>query len=173
MLIGTETGDLWSFRDFCRSEHVKPVLTNPYGTNQAMDNEGVHKEASRWVTYARVDGRSWCITIASSGEVSFLTACDQSKTPGPYVDSRYNTRAGVMVIRELLGILLAIIRRPGLIRLPEVSFDPESPALGMAFRHIAKNPLVLNAFECEGYRLTSHRGDVVLFQRRSFSPDVT
>ncbi len=169
MFIGTETGDLWSFRDFCRSEYAKPVVPNPYGTNQAMDNERVHKAASQWVTYARVYGRSWRIAISLSGEVSFLTACDQSKTPGHYVNSRYNTRAGVIALGRLLGSLIMVLRHSGGGNLSEVSFDPESPSLGMAFRHIAKNPLVLDAFELEGYLLTSPSDDAIRFQRQPLS----
>lgn len=120
----------------------------------------MHKEASRWVTYARVDRRSWCITIAYTGGVSFLTAYDQSKTPARHVDTRYNTRSGVIALGRLLGVLLTILRGAGPNRPPEVSFDPESSALGMPFRHIAKNPLVLNALKHEGYGLISLSGKV-------------
>jgi hypothetical protein len=44
-----------------------------------------------------------------------------------YVGSRHNTRAGVMALGQLLGMLLTILRRTGPASLPEISFDPGSP----------------------------------------------
>ena len=171
MLIATETGKLWSFRDFCRSEYVKPVLPSPFGTSEVMDDRGAHEEAGRWVTYTRLDGMAWCIAITSDGQVSFLAPSDESKKAGHYVDSRYNTRAGVMALGRLLGVLLAVLRRPGPASLPEVSFDPESPGLGMVFRHMAKNPHVLEAFQREGLYLIGLSDEAIRFRRYSRQDD--
>ncbi|WP_172973146.1 hypothetical protein [Spiribacter salilacus] len=149
------------------SEYVKPVLSESYSGNQAIYNSGVDEEASWWVTYIRVDGRSWRIDITPIGAVCFLTACDQSKDAGRYVDSRCNTRAGVMALGQLLGALLLMLRQSGPSSSPEIWFDPESPAFGMAFRHVAKNPLVLEAFEREGYRLIVLGGEVARNENQS------
>ena len=165
MLIVTETGEFWSFRDFCRSEHVKPVLLTPFGTNDAMDDLGAQKEVGRWVTYSRLDGVAWCIAIASDGQVAFLAPCDESKKADHYVDSRYNTRAGVMALGRLLGVLLAILHRSGPASLPEASFDPESPAFGMVFRHMTQNPWILEAFRREGLYLVGLSGEAIRFRR--------
>ena len=165
MLIVTETHELWTFGHFCRSEHVQPVLPSAYGTNRAMDNQQARKDAGRWVTYIHVDGNPWRISIETDGRVSFLAHCDASKKSGHYVDSRYNTRAGVMALGRLLGVLLLILRAPGPARLPEVSFDPESPALGMAFRRMTQNPYVLKAFQREGFRLVGRSVEAIRFRR--------
>jgi len=171
MLIVTETGEFWSFRDFCRSEHIKPVLLNPFGANEAMDDLGAQEEVRRWVTYTRLDGTAWCIAIVSDGRVSFRVPCDESEEASHYVDSRYSTRAGVMALGRLLGVLLAILRRRGPTSLPEVSFDPESPAFGMAFRHMTRNPWILEAFRREGLYLVGLSGEAIRFRRHSRHKD--
>lgn len=171
MIIATEAGELWSFRDFCRSEHVRPVPPSAYGTNQAMDNQRAHKEARRWVTYVRVETMPWRISIAAHGRVSFLAPCEELKRTDLYVDSRYNTRAGVMALGRLLRVLLAVLRRPGPASLSEVSFDPESPGLGMVFRHMAKNPHVLEAFQREGLYLVGLSDEAIRFRRYSRQDD--
>jgi hypothetical protein len=144
---------------------VQPVLPSAYGTNRDMDNRRAREDAGCWVTYLRVDERSWRVSIEPDGRVSFLTPCEESKKTGYYVDSRYNTQAGVMALGQLLGALLMILRDPGPARLPEVSFDPESPALGMAFRRITQNPYVLEAFQREGLRLVGRSVEAIRFLR--------
>jgi hypothetical protein len=52
MFIVTRTGELWSFGDFCRSEHVKPVSTIAYGTNRDISDRQVQKEADQSVAMA-------------------------------------------------------------------------------------------------------------------------
>ncbi|KAF0285811.1 hypothetical protein BA899_01130 [Spiribacter sp. SSL99] len=167
MLIVTETRELWSFRDFCRSEHAKPIRQKSYGTNHAMDDLSAKEEVGRWVTYSRLDGTAWCVAIASDGRVSFLVPCDESEKASPDVDSRYSTRAGVLAPGRLLGVLLAILRRRRPASLPEVSFDPESPALGMVFRHMTQNPWILDAFRQEGLHLVGVSGESIRFRRHS------
>jgi hypothetical protein len=171
MLIVTETGELWSFRDFCRSEHAKPIPPKAYGTNHAMDDLSAKEEVGRWVTYSRLDGVPRCIAIASDGRVSFLARCDESRKAGHYIDSRYSTRASVMALGRLLGVLLAILHRRGPASLPEVSFDPESPALGMVFRHMTQNPWILDAFRQEGLHLVGVSGESIRFRRHSRHKD--
>ena len=97
--------------------------------------------------------------------MSFLAPCEELKRTELYVDSRYNTRAGVMALGRLLGVLLAVLRRPGPASLSEVSFDPESPGLGMVFRHMAKNPHVLQAFQREGLYLVGLSDEAIRFRR--------
>jgi hypothetical protein len=106
----------------------------------------------------------WRISIAADGRVSFLAPCEESKKAELYVDSRYNTRAGVIALGRLLGVLLEVLRRPGPASLPEVSFDPESAGLGMVFRHMAKNPHVLEAFQREGLYLIGVSGEAIRFR---------
>ena len=167
MLIVAETGDLWSLGRFCRSEYVKPFLAKANATNQAMYGRGPHDGAGWWMTYTRQHGMTWCICIESDGRVSFLAPCDESKKADPCVDSRYNTRAGVMALGRLPGILLGILRRPGPASLPEVSFDPGSPAFGRVFRHMTQNPRILRAFQREGLYLVALSGEAIRFRRYS------
>ena len=66
-----------------------------------------------------------------------------------------------------VGALLLMLRQSGTSSSPEIWLDPESPAFGMAFRHVAKNPLVLEAFEREGYRLIALGGEVARNENQS------
>jgi hypothetical protein len=70
-----------------------------------------------------------------------------------------------MALGRLLAVLLAILRQPELVSLPELSFNPESPAFGMVFRHMAKNPHVLEAFQREDLYLIDPSGATIRFRR--------
>jgi hypothetical protein len=136
-----------------------------------MDNQRAHEKAKRWDTYVRVETMRWRISIAPDGRVSFLAPCEELNRTELYVNSRYNSRAGVMALGRLLGVLLAILRRQGPASLPEVSFDPESPGLGMVSRHMAKNPYVLRAFQDEGLYLIGLSDESIRFRRYSRQND--
>jgi hypothetical protein len=161
MMIVTEDGELWSLAEFCRSQYVKPVLPSAFDT----EDWTAHEEARGWATYVRIDETPWCISIELDGRVSFLTSLDESKKADHFVDSRYNTRAGVVALGRLLGGLLETLRQVGSKSVHEVSFDPESPAFGMVFRHMAKNTEVLEAFEREGLYLCDFSEEVIRFRR--------